>query len=1160
MKSKMDNDITNIETTKANDKKKGKRLISFKSGDVDTGGPAKIRKVSKKEKTSQPDEKENTPCNGHLTVSQINKAVFMVFKRMQCTPPTQKMINSLVVLLRDDKNVEQRIATSCYVLKRLIRSTGADDLNAVAQAASYIHCILRTVPAVDALQVLEILKRNLAVSSQQRGKEDSLAVVGQLIISFCILQTLHFTEHEANVISEVYQILANQLNGREYLVSICADIFAESFKQLPAGIFEKYVWPLLQPQLNKPLSSLKINTCDLLLAVHLTYSSILGWQQLHAILWPKKPVYDQLFELYLSDSTIHSDNVYARLAKFLTNGGKDTLVAWQKYTDTKHPLKTNAAKACVIQVLGYILLKFKQKDEQSILDIFTPRYVQFLLQELSTVKGETSDVKKPSQKELRRICLKFEGCLVLSFEKQLQNDEIKLQLLIKFLQQRLNLDSVISLPRFSQHLINQLSVNSLQKLYDYYSKLVDSFEDEDKVSRVHCLNQMQVILQHSKMDQESEWRQKQLHDLLIAGLFHLNVERKPCEVTKASTFSRQCSARCEEIFLGSMMHNCSGLTSLCELLQNVLSYLNDELGKPDAESKLRKPRDDALQRAWKQVEKLLAKPSEETDVVSQTFEALILFVSLALCTQIPLSVTVLEDLIICRKNALEKTKKIVNKDLKWQDVLTDALLQLLLQTGHFWREFVNIVATAIIPYLDHGNLEQVLEVLNMNRNPLSKKDESEEESEVESDEEIEKEELPQDSSDDLDSENDYDNEDEEDEDADEANLAKIRESVRQALVNDGDVGEDGASSVDWNDVDEEQGKRLNAALERSFQLYRPKSRKAQEKERLTKSERIDNTSLLHFRIRALDLLELFVNKKPIQSVILDVLHCVFQVYRHCSGDTKLQSLREASSKLLKKLLSKNIEFSAEQDNSPILEAIEQLMSTAEEQSEEDQEPRANRQAKSEVNICRDKCFAYLVSQGSVGGEPKDSVVWPLLVEFLELWVAKRRSRLSLASFEALFQAVQWQGVAPLAVVLASHLDVEKTRSFRRAQILKLLSEQYRRLETAFKENNSSAKEFEKQLARYVLQLEIEAKSPKELKLLQKILAQGGKKQKKLLEKVQVLSKMPPHTKKIPKSKKSADDDMKVKNELQAMDMEQEKPKKSIKPSKSLKKSITYLHK
>lgn len=143
-----------------------------------------------------------------------------------------------------------------------------------------------------------------------------------------------------------------------------------------------------------------------------------------ASLWPKKPQFGQLFELYLAGSTIHNDGVYARLGKFLAAGGKELLSAWQQFADSKQPLKLNAAKACILQVLANILLSYKDKDEQPVLDLFTPTCFKFLLQELSSVKADRSEAKKPSQKELREICFKFEGSVVLSYEKQLQSGDI----------------------------------------------------------------------------------------------------------------------------------------------------------------------------------------------------------------------------------------------------------------------------------------------------------------------------------------------------------------------------------------------------------------------------------------------------------------------------------------------------------------------------------------------------------------------------------------------------------------------------------------------------------------------------------------------------------------------------------------------------------------
>lgn len=108
MKSKVDKPVTNgaPNATKTKAKEDRKRAKTQKS-EADSQIPAKILKKSKKEKPAETEEKENTASNANLKVSQINKAVFVVFKKMQGSQLTKKMINSLITLLRDDTNAEQ---------------------------------------------------------------------------------------------------------------------------------------------------------------------------------------------------------------------------------------------------------------------------------------------------------------------------------------------------------------------------------------------------------------------------------------------------------------------------------------------------------------------------------------------------------------------------------------------------------------------------------------------------------------------------------------------------------------------------------------------------------------------------------------------------------------------------------------------------------------------------------------------------------------------------------------------------------------------------------------------------------------------------------------------------------------------------------------------
>lgn len=105
-------------------------------------------------------------------------------------------------------------------------------MDAVALSGSYLCAIVSKVPDVDPIALLDTLKRELPVGSQQKGKEESLAAVGQLITALAILKSQHFKQPSAALIAAVYPILVAHLKGREYVVNMCADIMADSFKQV----------------------------------------------------------------------------------------------------------------------------------------------------------------------------------------------------------------------------------------------------------------------------------------------------------------------------------------------------------------------------------------------------------------------------------------------------------------------------------------------------------------------------------------------------------------------------------------------------------------------------------------------------------------------------------------------------------------------------------------------------------------------------------------------------------------------------------------------------------------------------------------------------------------------------------------------------------------
>lgn len=439
----------------------------------------------------------------------------------------------------------------------------------------------------------------------------------------------------------------------------------------------------------------------------------------------------------------------------------------------------------------------------------------------------------------------------------------------------------------------------------------------------------------------------------------------------------------------------------------------------------------------------------------------------------------------------------------------------MLQTGCFWREFVKTVSIALMPQLAIDNLGQMLDMLDMSNNPLDKKqageedynedededgeedeDEDEEEEEEredeESEEEDEDEELVEEDEDEESEEEDENEEEAENDDGEATRLEMIRENVRLALINGGSNDND-ASSVDWNDVDEAEGERLNKALENALQAFKPKGGKGggskSKPKQQTKSERIDSTALLHFRIRMLDLIELFAHAQPNMEVISSIIIIIYRICRAASLDKNMKPLADASKKKLRSLLSQPItNGSVAKTETVILEAIEQFIAEEKDETDEPEEqPKQKKQQQQQqqpkvsgdVAELHNKCVSYLIGQFNAANIT-ESKVWPVVETYLKKWVSRRNSPYTLGSFDELFKC-NWIGSPYLAISFVNHLLAKETRQFRRKQILELLNKHSSRIRSILPTNERAASELSACLKKY------EPAGPTDRKLHSKLL-------------------------------------------------------------------------
>jgi DNA polymerase phi len=91
-------------------------------------------------------------------------------------------------------------------------------------------------------------------------------------------------------------------------------------------------------------------------------------------------------------------------------------------------------------------------------------------------------------------------------------------------------------------------------------------------------------------------------------------------------------------------------------------------------------------------------------------------------------------------------------------------------------------------------------------------------------------------------------------------------------------------SVDVDDMDEEEGRRLDNALSEAFSMLKGSKTNKKSKKQLN-----DDRVLMHFRIRAIDLLEIYLKSEHVGteaslSSYIDIMLVLFSLLEYCIRD------------------------------------------------------------------------------------------------------------------------------------------------------------------------------------------------------------------------------------------------------------------------------------
>lgn len=379
-----------------------------------------------------------------------------------------------------------------------------------------------------------------------------------------------------------------------------------------------------------------------------------------------------------------------------------------------------------------------------------------------------------------------------------------------------------------------------------------------------------------------------------------------------------------------------------------------------------------------------------------------------------------------RKGRKKKPGNTLSEEPEWIEVLVEVLLSILSVESSVLRSVVQCVFRLLWEFLTPSAIGQIISVLDpeSESNPLINDSESEDGSNDEEDDDKEK-------------ESDSDDSDEEEEEGDEQ--MKIPEQLRLAVQKAlGTAGpESDVESVDADMIDEEEGKKLDEALAEAFRQFQ------QGKGKKNKKERKDKKALSDFRIRVLDLIDIYLEKDPSMDICLGMIAPLTRCLEFCIRDSQFSELENRVRKTIKTLT--RVKKFASTDDVTIDILCDYLKSTI----NKGQRSHFLYQAVGDVityfAIFIIHCAQKIDSKSEMSKKSKSKCpLIQILKDALLSYFQDRHCLLPIIFFHNVLQT-DWDGTFDLAPVIIDNVFNKDVRQFRRNEGLELLAGFYRAL-------------------------------------------------------------------------------------------------------------------
>ncbi|KAM3963956.1 LOW QUALITY PROTEIN: MYB binding protein 1a [Aphomia sociella] len=984
---------------------------------------------------------------------KVTPSVLDAFDLLRATKDEEKLSGGAKIIsqLQGGENVKD----VQYVMKRLVRSLGANVADMRTGYFATLVAVLNKFNEITVPQLLELVKKELHANSSSKSEVGNVAL-GQILLCGAVFRSglmLRSTDEEQK---EVLQLLLGASKKKSYLSTVAYFILLDFVNGLNEDQFSSIIWSNIKQEFKKGLKEHSLDSLYFLLMASNKFPDKVKMRKLLGV--PELLCEDNIHvicEKLMSglDFNSVSHPIYKEIGSHIAKS-QHLQVFWTSGIDS-HLVKHNRNRELAALNMLMTILDNIDDNVEVIPELISKNFFKLFMDWFKGLQTASKIRSKRDDEDDHKIMIKKQKELLNALAKALKSNKVTNKIRLETLKKLLFTPGEINFTEITgttlvKSILADLDKDSVKKMAKMFKGVLlntsKKFVKEDyernwyNYERVKAAELLSYLVIQEAVKDDTDFKLTYMKFLMCFAFFRIGGDENVVIGTELSGSIKSCFYRC-------FTSRFSNVDSLVEVLSALSNFICGILKKDQIRAKLEKQFPAESMECWEMLIGVCKGIEHNGSILKVDKVFLILLYQLGLFlfsepTHVKVARSSIKELNSCYEHyrkGKKKNKQVKEGDLsdepEWIEVLVEVLLSILSVDSSVLRSVVQCVFRLLWEFLTPSAIGQIVSVLD----PESETDLLTQDSESEGDESDNN--SDEDEKEDEDAnlqENGKDSEESELEEEDEEMKIpdQLRLAVQKAL---GTVAaESDAESEDADMIDEEEGRKLDEALAEAFRQFQ------QGKGKKTKKDRKDKKSLSDFRIRVLDLIDIYLEKDPSMDICLGMIAPLMRCLEFCIQDNQFSELENRVRKTIR-ILTKIRKF-ASADGVTVDILCDYLKSTI------DKGDRSHFlfQAVGDI-ITYFSTFIIHCSQKITTIDPKvekkvkpKSPLLDILKEALQNYFQNRNCLLPIIFFHNILQS-EWDGNYELVGIIIDNIFNNNVRQFRRNEGLELMAGFYRTL-------------------------------------------------------------------------------------------------------------------